>query len=64
MQDFFERYADTQTPVIISDYAQCFENMTVQVIRRVCGGKNTVLAQRANQDSGISLKWTNVGQLN
>jgi len=56
LKDYFEKYADTQTPVIIEDYAAAFEEMSVQNILKVCGNKQVSIARR---DSTEGL-WANI----
>ena len=48
LRDFWERYADQQQPVIITDHLDCFVGMSVANIQRLCGDKEVTLSKRAN----------------
>ena len=51
LSDFWELYADTQTPVIITDYAHLFSRMTAGTIRDACGSKNVSVARRVARET-------------
>ena len=48
LSDFWELYADTQTPVIIEDYAPCFRGMSRVNLARFCGGAEVHVARRVS----------------
>jgi hypothetical protein len=49
LSDFHERYAERQRPVIITDYASCFSQMTRTNIDQICGEKLVDIAQKAKK---------------
>ena len=45
LKDYYEKYEDTQTPVIIEDYAAAFAGMSESNIKDVCGARNVPIAR-------------------
>ena len=56
LQDFFSKYADTQTPVIITDYSHCFAHMTRFDLERECGD----VLVRPKRRTSDSTSWASI----
>eukprot|EP00936_MAST-01D_sp_MAST-1D-sp1_P001291 g1291.t1 len=65
LQDFYEKYADKQIPVIIEDTAHTYENMTAANLKDVCGNKEVSVARRVkkDQDTWAGIDWESAGKL-
>ena len=59
LSEFFELYAETQTPVIIEDYADCFSGMSVANMVNLCGDKTATLSVKTNESKR---NWAGLGQ--
>ena len=58
LSEFWERFADVQSPVIITGYEACFASMSVANIEAVCGSKTVNLARKTNERG----KWAGIGE--
>ena len=65
LKDYYEKYEDTQTPVIIEDYSAAFAGMSESNIKDVCGARNVSIARRVDAKEGnwANIEWYNHGPL-
>mmetsp|Transcript_22013 Transcript_22013/g.53273 ORF Transcript_22013/g.53273 Transcript_22013/m.53273 type:complete len:495 (-) Transcript_22013:80-1564(-) len=65
LQDYYEKYEDAQTPVIIEDYAAAFAGMSEANIKAVCGSKVASVARRVDDKEGswANIEWFHSGSL-
>eukprot|EP00937_MAST-01D_sp_MAST-1D-sp2_P000829 g829.t1 len=64
LRSYYERYADTQTPVIIEDYAHAFEGMSRANMVAVCGKKTASVARRVQRKGAwAGIEWKSAGPL-
>ena len=65
LKDYYEKYEDTQTPVIIEDYASAFAGMSESNIKDVCGARNVSIARRVDAEEGnwANIEWYDHGPL-
>lgn len=64
LKDYFQKYAATQTPVIIEDYEDIFREMNTRNIVEVCGDVTASVARKAfGQGKWADLEWHSHGSL-